>query len=121
MNALATSCGQHNTPYIIQAKPGQHINITMVDFSWRFESKSSNRKQCVSYGYILDTNNDDVITICGNRERHSHVYTSVGHSVQALLEGSILQNNRFLIEYKGRIVYLVIYGNGNYGNGFLDS
>ena len=99
-NALTTGCGQHNTPYVLKAKPGQKINISLTDFSFSNENVIDNSDICVSYGYILDSKSDDVITICGNNRRFKHLYSSTGNSVQILLETSSLKN-KFLLQFKG--------------------
>ena len=98
--ALKTGCGQHSTPYVLEGKSGQKLNISLLDFSWK-DNETDDPSQCASYGYILDTESDDVTTICGNTRRQKHIYISAGHSVQILLESSQLEDNKFIIGFKG--------------------
>ena len=98
-----TSCGLHNTPWILQAEPGQQINITLVDFSWNNNKSNTDNGyngRC-NYGYILDVESDDVISLCGGREREKHLYLSTSHTVQVVLDSLALQKYSFLIAYKG--------------------
>ena len=100
------SCGLHNTPWILQAKPGQQIAITLLDFSWTNINKTNtnegNSDRCPnSYGYILDIESDDVVSLCGGGVREKHLYLSTSHIVQVVLDSLALQKYSFLIAYKG--------------------
>ena len=98
-----TSCGKHGSPWILESKPGQRINITLDDFSWENTTDNIGPMKCgIKYGYILDMESDDVISICGGgRNRQEHIYLSKGNSVQIVLESAVLDNSYFLIKYEG--------------------
>ena len=102
-----TSCGLHESPWILKAQPGQQIDITVMDFNWKNNSSIKNAvadKSCSkSLGYILDMESDDVINICGEEGRIEHVYKSEGHSVQIILEPSMLHQHTFLLKYWGML------------------
>ena len=105
--SLETKCGLHNTPWLIEAKEGQHIEIALTDFSWRNET-SDFMKCTYKYGYMLDTQHDDVINLCGGGKRQRDVYVSKGHSLQIILDENVLSLHRFLIGYKCKI-YIIFH------------
>ena len=97
--SLETSCGFHGSPWILEAKPGQRINISLIDFGW---SQNPTPTGCnKKYGYIIDTKTDDIINICGGLERERLLYVSDGHRVQLVLEIQANRDSRFLIKYEG--------------------
>lgn len=99
--SLDTSCGLHGTPWIIEALPGQHIDIKMTDFDWSNGTFIDN--ECpMNYGYILDLESDDVISLCGGTDRVKYVYQSIGHTVQIILESNNLESKAFLLELQGK-------------------
>ena len=101
-----TRCGLPNTPWLLQAKPGQRIRLTLTDFSWQNSSTVTTR--CVQrYGYILDTETDDVINICGGTERQKELYTSEGHSLQIVFDDNALLTHKFLVTFAGEYSYLL--------------
>ena len=98
--SLETKCGLHSTPWVIEAKEGQQIEIALTDFSWRNET--SDFMKCThKYGYMLDTQHDDVISICGGGKRQRDIYLSEGSSLQIILDENMLSLHRFIISYKG--------------------
>ena len=100
-----TSCGLHNSPWILEADPGQMINITLTDFSWSGNKSVADNEppgRCpINYGYIFDVENDDIITLCGGGEREKHLYLSASHTVQVVLDSLALQKYSFLLSYRG--------------------
>ena len=99
------SCGFHNSPWILKSKPGQQIEISLLDFSWTNTSGDGNCFK--SYGYILDVESDDVINICGGTWREKHLYRSGSNSVQIVLDQVAVQGNYFLIAYKGITRFII--------------
>ena len=98
--SLETSCGLQGSPWILEALPGQHLDITIIDFAWNNESVGL--QQCpVNYGYILDMESDDVITICGGAKREKYLYQSIGHTVQIIIEANGLESHPFMLEFEG--------------------
>ena len=94
-----TKCGLHQAPYILEAKAGQQIKITLTDFS---TNDDRDNVGCpIKFGYILDTKDDDVINLCGGSKSEGQIYTSVSNNVQVLLEQSAVQSHPFIIQFKG--------------------
>ena len=94
--SLQTKCGLHDSPWVIQVQKGQQIEIGLTDFSWRNDTGN-----CVRYGYMLDTQEDDIISICGGGIRKRLLYISRGSTVQVILHESALEQHRFLLSFKG--------------------
>ena len=102
--SLQTFCGVHESPWILEAKPGQQIELTLIDLSWTNNSES--RSRCpLNYGYILNMDSDDVIKICGGIKAEQILYSSVGHRIQIVLEMTSVQNYNFLIKFQGKKFY----------------
>ena len=104
--SIDTSCGLHESPWILEAKPGQQVTIDLIDFTWKNKTSGSNpsyrHSSCdINYGYILDMETDDVINICGGGDREKRVYESSGNRVQIIIEGSVLGSHQFVIKFKG--------------------
>ena len=101
-----TSCGFHKSPWILKSKPGQQIEISLLDFSWDNKSNVDavgSPGNCMkNYGYIVDIESDDIINICGGTVREKYIYTSRSNSVQIVLDPLSLQNHFYLISYKGK-------------------
>ena len=87
------------------AKPGQRVNLTLLDFTWEEEYTPG----CfVKFGYILDMESDDIVDICGGGNiREKALYTSTGHLVQIVLEPGVSQHNA-MIEFKGKCFVKVV-------------
>jgi len=74
-------CGSTNSPWIISAKPGQTINISIVDFNT--EVDQSNLVSCpLVYGFILERSLGINQTICGGWYREIAIYTSKTNQVE---------------------------------------
>lgn len=98
-DVVKSGCGFNDSPLILEAKPGQTIQIDMFDFSWSPDSSSHCK---YNYGYVLDMQTDDVIKMCGGSQtRDKHLYSSMGHQVQVLFEGNVLESHRLLLAFKG--------------------
>ena len=92
-----TNCGLNDMPWLVQVKRGQRIDISLTDFSWQNQTGS-----CASrYGYMLDTQDDGIIHICGGGLRQRHLYLSTGSTLQVVLHEAALQQHRFLLGFKG--------------------
>ena len=101
-----TSCGFHGTPWLIQARPGQRINLTLIDFAWTNGSVSGCSQR---YGYILDTESDDVINICGGMQRKRALYLSSGYSLQVVLDENSAKKFQFLIQFEGEFAFICFW------------
>ena len=102
--SLNTRCGLHDTPWLIQAKPEQKINLTLTDFAWKNDTANDCSQQ---YGYILDTESDDVINICGGIQRRRALYLSSGYSLQVVLDENTAKKFKFLIQFEGKCLIML--------------
>ena len=100
-SADTKGCGSSNSPWIISAKPGQTINISIVDFS--AESTKSNMVTCPAvYGYIRERALGINHTICGGRHREGALYTSKTNTVEIqILSRNTRGDKHFLLKYLG--------------------
>jgi len=96
-------CGYANSPWIISAKPGQTINISIVDFNT--EVDQSNLVSCpLVYGFIIERSLGINHTICGGRQRELAIYTAKTNQVEIqILSRGIRRDGRFLLKYKGNL------------------
>jgi hypothetical protein len=98
-----TGCGSPRVPWIIKAKPGQMIDITMMDFGV-VSNKKIHDQSCVLYGYILERSSGINHTICGSDRRQQHVYTSKSNVVEIVILPTQIRkrDNRFLLHYQSK-------------------
>ena len=94
-------CGSTNSPWIVSAKPGQTINISIVDFNT--EVDQSNLVSCpLVYGFILERSLGINHTICGGRQRELAIYTAKTNQVEIqVLPRTVRGDRSFLLKYKG--------------------
>ena len=106
-----TSCGHAKSPWVLTSQPGQRIELSLVDFSWENSSMSADNSEsqnCVqNYGYILDSESDDFVYICGGTVRKRQLYLSESHTIQVVLDPQALQKYNFLLQYQGG--YYIFY------------
>ena len=105
-SADTKGCGSSNSPWIISAKPGQTINISIVDFS--AESTKSNIVTCPAvYGYIRERALGINHTICGGRHREGALYTSKTNTVEIqILFRNTRGDKHFILKYTGIFIIL---------------
>ena len=100
-SADSKGCGSLNSPWIISAKPGQTINIYIVDFS---AESTSNMVTCPAvYGYVRERALGINHTICGGRHREGALYTSKTNSVEVYIGSRASRgDNSFVLNYSGK-------------------
>ncbi|ELT99578.1 hypothetical protein CAPTEDRAFT_201733 [Capitella teleta] len=76
----------------VQAKPGQQINITLIDFMW-----GSSRSGCNAYGHITDQQTGRQTTICGGQTRKNNLMLSISSTV-FISTDRLDDNVRFLLK-----------------------
>ena len=108
-----TSCGLHNSPWILTSQPGQLIEMSLLDFAWDnasiVEDSEASRDCLKNYGYILDIESDGVINICGGSYRNKHLYTSHSNNVQVVFNQQALEKSNFILAYQGNHLILHFY------------
>ena len=107
------SCGTATQPWTLEAPAGQHIDISLVEFS----SKNKDAlfpNSCVSRGQIIDKSAKRNVSICRiGRQRNTVVYTSFSNFIQIILNVENSKDRReeydtFLIGFVGKsIVFLL--------------
>lgn len=114
--SYSMNCGSLTTPWVIDALPGQRVNVTLLDFAyWRSFGQSSRPESrtpgvdyggmnsCRPLGYIVERNAAVTNqTICGGREREELIYSSHKNSVEIYFLPEKPDGNfpRFMIYYK---------------------
>lgn len=94
--AQETGCGKSKTPWVLNVKDGQKINITLIDFSVD-RSLYSMTTKCHRYASIKEKTINKTTIICGGVYRVSHAYISKTNSIEI----SFLSQNseNFLLQY----------------------
>ncbi|KAK2171625.1 hypothetical protein NP493_1050g01005 [Ridgeia piscesae] len=87
--SLQTGCGSIDSPWLVRARPGQKINITLWDFAimtHRSPRPAASSPVCLVYAIIKESASSvPTQTICGGKSRQSHAYRSLGNSVEVRL------------------------------------
>ena len=102
-----TSCGSHGAPWLIEAEPGQRINITLHDFTRGYHTVSDNRglhHSTTCYAVIKEQSwQRDDVKVCGGGAKVHHVMTSSSNRVELrILQGSIDRRSYFLIKFESK-------------------
>jgi len=130
--ASDTGCGSNTSPWLVEARAGRRINVTLWDFATTtIERLTSDVKQqqqmslgtvpgggsCLKYATILEmdeqlqTQQNRPRVICSEYTRRRHVYTSTGSSLEIRIHG--LPNDKktgpyFLLEYQSRLFCVLL-------------
>ena len=132
-SSSAADCIDGGPEWLIEAGPGQRINVTLWDFGHRFQRESAARLPgCVKYATVVEVSSvdgEEEKIICGSRrgtaDRLRHVYTSVGNALRIRLhviasedsEAEQSSTPRFLIHYQG--VFCLLYTSPSPRDGLL--
>ena len=85
------SCGTAIQPWTLEAPAGQHIDVSLVEFSSQ-RRHPQNTNMCRSRGQIIDKSNRQTISICQvGQQRTTTVYRSSSNVIQVRFE---LDNKR---------------------------
>ena len=101
---LSSGCGSEAAPWVIQGKPGQQIEVSLIDFYWddKIGDNKNNQDTCaIEYGYIVDGETSNMATICGGSKRTKHLQVSAGDMIQVVIKHDIVDEYRFILEYSG--------------------
>ena len=102
------NCGSTFCPWILQANPGQKLNITLIDFAMSSQRAQNNFGMptvCYTYAVIKERGKAKDTSICGGRDRETSVYLSETNSVHIEVAGGKRGGNfrYFLLQYEGII------------------
>ncbi|ELT97287.1 hypothetical protein CAPTEDRAFT_199346 [Capitella teleta] len=99
---METECGSPKAPYIIEARRGQTISISMLDFSYYERAKLSpaeTKPTCEALAVIKESSDQHSKTICGSNTRQRDVYNSSSNRVQITIMDRI-NPKYFLLKYQ---------------------
>ena len=100
-----TGCGSARSPWLIQAKAGQTIEISLVDFKALDRARSQSLVTCSDvYGFVVEKTLNINQTICGDKQRDSVVYRSKTNNVEIYVKKD--SGSKFLIKYSGNYNFL---------------
>ena len=106
-------CGSSSCPWVLQARIGQQLNITLIDFASAHREPSSANSHfgsteiCYKYATIKEKvknkEKDIEKPLCGGLERERHVYLSETNSVKIEVAGGRRGGNfgYFMLQYEG--------------------
>ncbi len=105
-----SGCGGTQSPWILNAQPGQRINLTLIDFSTLSPGNGSvsPRYKDNQFCRVLFTVKDEAtsrsVNVCGGDSRKKHGHLSLGHQVEIRILGGQNQENQvyFLIQFDGK-------------------
>ena len=106
-------CGSASCPWVVEALPGQRINITLFDFSISARNASNSLSSklrpgyplyCHEYAVIKETEVPRSTTICGGDYRERVAYVSSSNKVEVTMISRKLGATveYFLLQYKGK-------------------
>lgn len=101
--ALTTAC-----PWVIEALPGQKINVTLLDFGVYHQRKEGIRPlYCNRYASIREPDiTQNTHRICGGTRREHNMYLSKGSKIEITLlqyaDDNSPNRGRFMLKYEGK-------------------
>lgn len=111
VTAQETWCGGSDTPWLIEALPGQRINITLLDFGVQrpeklpqYSSSFDSIEVCQKYAVIKEQTRTTVV--CGGRNRYHHEYLSNSNVLEIQIENRRSNPHYFLMKYEGKASYI---------------
>ncbi|ELT98119.1 hypothetical protein CAPTEDRAFT_225957 [Capitella teleta] len=98
-----TGCGSQTCPWVLRARPGQHLNLTLMDFSHldQLAVDESQKATCQRYVSIReDLSSKDVTSCSHDYARERHIYESTTNSIQLTLFADRESSVHYLIHYE---------------------
>ncbi|KAK2157030.1 hypothetical protein LSH36_200g02038 [Paralvinella palmiformis] len=91
-------CGSTRSPWIIRAKHGQTVELSLLDFKALDRARSHSLVTCSDiYGFVVEKTLNINQTICGQNTRESVIYRSKTNSVEIYIVKD--SGSKFLIKY----------------------
>ena len=108
-----SGCGSAFCPWVLEGRPGQRINITMMDFTVPPGAEAvappSDCPQFNDYLFLREDRESKSIGVCGGTKRRKHVYITQKHRIQITIGTAMQRENKghFLLHYEGnsRLLY----------------
>jgi len=114
-------CGTPAQPWIVDAEPGQHLDVAVIDFS-AAEADGANGRPPSCPGHLLDSDSTGVgrrnVSLCPDgRQRERDVYRSIGHVIELITSGDQAtavkstadQPATFIVRFDGNHCQSVLY------------
>ena len=101
-----TGCGSTRSPWVIDAMPGQTIELSIIDFgSEKFKMEANMTSEYPVYGVIQD--GSDRKSFNGNPERERIIHTSQSdHLIIEITPATERGENNFLLQYKSKSYHI---------------
>ena len=97
-----TGCGSARSPWVIQAKAGQIVEISLLDFKALDRARSHSLVTCSDvYGFVVEKTLNINQTICGQKQRDSVIYRSKTNTVEIYIKKG--NGGNFFIKYVGKL------------------
>ena len=97
-NLFDVGCG--GSTLQLTAKPGQQLNVSIVDFTW--QAAIDQAGSCVNYLELHDTTGDDRVTVCAGPSRERDIMMSAANVLQAHFQLQDPKQQHFLLEIRGQ-------------------
>ena len=103
-----TGCGTTRSPWVIDAMPGQTIELSIIDFgSDNFKMEANMTSEYPVYGVIQDGTNRK--SFIGNPERERIIHTSQSdHLIIEITPATEREENNFLLQYKSKSYIILL-------------
>ena len=102
-----SGCGSARSHWVIQAKAGQTIEISLLDFKALDRARSQSLVTCSDvYGFVVEKTLNINQTICGQKQRDSVVYRSKTNTVEIYVNKNSGAN--FLVKYSSKYIYIFV-------------
>ena len=100
--AQTTKCGSPDCPWLLEAQPGQRLNISLINFAWTTpERGQAFGTNCKVFATLKEASGTRGETVCGKNVRERHVYTSLTNAVELRIVGNV-KSEQFLLYYEGQ-------------------
>ena len=103
-----SGCGSSIAPWRIIAAKGQTIEVYLTDFSVSYQMKEKDVNNVDSHCPVYATIREEGVTvgqtICGEKKKERHLYTSVGNTVEIEipLQQSDDRKKYYVLHYKSK-------------------
>ena len=98
-----TGCGSPASPWLIQAKSGQQIRLSLIDFA--HANASSTAQKCTAYATVRDLSTSVTSRVCQQSTLNEEILVATGNQleVRILTQQSAL-NHYFMLHFKGQCI-----------------
>lgn len=115
-----TGLGSGSCPWIITVDPGQHINVTLIDFSLiqpfgpndvMGAEEAKLQTFCHKYAEIRERPNTRETVVCGGESRNKNIFVSSSNKLEIRLQryASPKKSAYFLLKFEGKYSHGVCF------------